>query len=310
MPTPVIPLRSISNLRGDDLEAVEAATTIGLDGLFIDLEEPRAPFPEPEREAVRRAVGEWLRGRRRGEGTRLFARVQSVSSGQMLRDLEAIAAPALEGVLVPKVDGATDIAAAVAVVAAVEDEHGLPNGSILIYPILETAESLRRAYEIVHASSRVAYMGGAVSRFGDLVQAVGYRWTPGGSESFMFRSSVLLDCLAAGMPYPVTGGSGQDTYDLEGVRRWAEEGRALGYRGSQVRAVASHVAIVNEVFSPSIEEIATWRSVVDAVDGMAAGGDDSVWSSHSNRSEALLAQSAVLGFARVGLAWAKALGMA
>ena len=48
----------------------------------------------------------------------------------------------------------------------------------MIYPILETAQGLRLAYDIAMASSRVSYMGGAVSRFGDIHQAVGFRWTP------------------------------------------------------------------------------------------------------------------------------------
>jgi citrate lyase subunit beta / citryl-CoA lyase len=242
-------IRSISNIRGDDLAAVEQATRIGLDAIYIDLEEPRTPFSEQDRSRVRGEVGDWLHDRPPGDGTRLLARVQSIWSGQMLADAEAIAGPALAGIVLPKVDGPRDVLAADALLTALESERGMAPGSLVIYPILETAQALRQAYAIAMASPRVAYMGGAVSRFGDIVQALGYRWTPGGRESFMFRSAALLGCRSAGMPYPITGASSHDVDDLTGVRRWAEEGRALGYRGSQVRALASHVAIVNEVFS-------------------------------------------------------------
>jgi len=242
-------IRSIANIRGDDLDAVVRATGIGLDAIYIDLEEPRTPFSEGDRSRVRGEVGNWLHGRSPRTRTRLLARVQSIRSGQMLADAEAIACPALAGIVLPKVGGPRDVLAADALLTALESERGLTSGSLLIYPILETAQALRQAYAIATASPRVAYMGGAVSRFGDIGQALGYRWTPGGRESFMFRSAALLDCRPAGMPYPITGASSHDVDDLTGVRRWAEEGRALGYQGSQVRALASRVAIVNEVFS-------------------------------------------------------------
>jgi citrate lyase subunit beta/citryl-CoA lyase len=105
-----------------------------------------------------------------------------------------------------------------------------------------------------------------VSKFGDIVQALGYRWTRSGRESLIFRSSALLECLAAGVRYPITGGSSQPAQDEQSVRRWAEEGRSLGYWASQIRALASHVAIVNEVFSPTDLEIAGWRQLLDRYD--------------------------------------------
>jgi citrate lyase subunit beta / citryl-CoA lyase len=178
-------------------------------------------------------------------------------------------------VLLPKVEGPAQIWAADAVASAVEADHGLAPGSILFYPILETAQALRSAYDIVSASPRVTYMGGAVSRFGDIVQSTGFVWTPGGRESLMFRSWVLADCRAAGMAYPMTGGSSVGDDDLHIVRRWAEEGRALGYRGSQVRVFEPHVAIVNEVYSPTAEELAGWRALVASADaGSVAPGAD------------------------------------
>jgi hypothetical protein len=47
-------------------------------------------------------------------------------------------------------------------------QHGLEVGATTLYPILENAQAIRQAYEIATASDRDAYMGGAVSRFGDI----------------------------------------------------------------------------------------------------------------------------------------------
>ena len=52
----------------------------------------------------------------------------------------------------------------------------------MVYPILETAQALRLAYDIAVASPRVSYMGGAISRFGDIHQALGFRWTAEGTR--------------------------------------------------------------------------------------------------------------------------------
>ena len=56
-----------------------------------------------------------------------------------------------------------------------------------------------QAYEIASASPRVRYMGGAISRFGDIHQAVGYRWSAEGTETLFLRSKVLIDARAAGI---------------------------------------------------------------------------------------------------------------
>ena len=61
-------------------------------------------------------------------------------------------------------------------------------------------------------------MGGAISRFGDIHQAVGYRWTAEGEETLFLRSKVLIDAKAAGIRYPISGMWGGATDDLDGLR--------------------------------------------------------------------------------------------
>src|SRR4030095_3792461 len=121
------------------------------------------------------------------------------------------------------------IVAADALLTNAEVEAGLAPGAVRLWPILETAQAIRLAYEIAMASPRVAVMGGAVSRFGDIHQALGYRWTPEGRETLFLRSKLLVDCRAAGIRYPVSGMGGGDTSDRSGLRRFAQELRELGY---------------------------------------------------------------------------------
>jgi citrate lyase subunit beta/citryl-CoA lyase len=226
-------VRTSLNVPGDRIDVVRSAHTHGSDAVWIDLEEPRTPISAAQREAMRVEVGAFLRSLDPIPARPLYwVRVQSIASGDTLRDLEAVACPALSAVVLPKVDGPREIHAADALITCVEADRGLVPGSILIYPILETAEALRGAYDIACASPRVGWMGGAVSKFGDIVQAVGFRWSREGNESLMFRSAALLDVRAAGIRYPITGNWGGRLDDLDGVHAWGEQGRDLGYRGS------------------------------------------------------------------------------
>jgi citrate lyase subunit beta / citryl-CoA lyase len=74
-----------------------------------------------------------------------------------------------------------------------EVESGLPLGHTVIYPVLETAQALRLAYDIAMASGRILYMGGAVSRFGDIHPCAGFPVvTPERFEKFTFTNAVRL----------------------------------------------------------------------------------------------------------------------
>lgn len=303
------PIRTLLFVPGSDDERLGRAADHGADAVMIDLEEPRTPFPEEERVRARAAVRAFLDGVPRGTGPRWFARVQPPATGQTLKDLRAVMGPALAGVLLPKVYGPQDVHGADALLTCMEAELELPRGSTAIYPILETAQSLRLAYEIAAASPRVRYMGGAVSRFGDIHQALGYRWTAEGTETLFLRSKVLIDARAAGIRYPISGMWGGATDDLDGLRRWATELRDLGYYGMMLGEPA-HVPVVNEIFSPTAAEIAYWRDL-DRLAAEAEGrADGPVVYGDANQGEGHVVHLAHVGSARRNLAWARDLGLA
>ncbi len=306
------PIRTIVFVPGSEDEQVHRAAGFGADAVVFDLEEPRTPFPEEERERARRSMRAFFDGPAgSGESPRWFVRVQPPDSGQTLKDLRAVLGPNLTGILLPKIDGPADVHRAEALLTCLEAEMGLGIGSTAIYPILETAQALRQAYDIAMASERVQYMGGAVSRFGDIHQALGYRWTAEGTETLFLRSKVLIDARAAGIRYPISGMWGGATDDFEGLRRWATDLRDLGYYGMMLGDPA-HVALVNEIFSPTEADIAYWqeldRLARDAeARGPQAGGP--VRYGDPNQGEGHVVHIAHVGSARQNLAWARDLGL-
>jgi len=177
-----------------------------------------------------------------------------------------------------------------------------------MYPILETANGLRLAYEIAMASPRVAYMGGAVSRFGDIHQAVGYRWTAEGQETAFLRAKVLLDAKAAGIRYPISGMWGGASDDLPGLTRFAETLRAEGYYGMML-GNPDHVPRVHSIFTPNEEEVAYWSDLVRLGDEAARTGVGPILYGDPNQGEGHEVHLAHVESARLNLEWARALGL-
>jgi citrate lyase subunit beta/citryl-CoA lyase len=305
----VRPLRSLLFVPGSNEEAVAVAAASGADGVVLDMEEPETPMTDAVRERAHRIVGTFLRAHERDQaGPQWFVRVRAASSGMAFGDLRAVLAPSLSGILIPKIRGPEDVVAMDALLLAAEVETGLARGSVCLYPILETADALRLAYEIAMASPRVAYLGGAVSRFGDIHQALGYRWTPEGRETLFVRSKVLLDAKAAGIRYPISGMWGGESDDLEGLRRFATELRELGYYGMML-GNPDHVARVHEVFTPSADEVAYWSDLVRLGDEGLRTGKGPILYGDPNQGEGHEVHLAHVESARLNLEWARALGL-
>ena len=301
----VRPIRTLLFCAGDRRDVLDRGWESGADAMVVDLEEPRTPFPEPARVEARELVREWVSSRGPG-GPVVFARVQPWSTGQTLKDLRAVIG--VRGILVPKVHGPADMHAADALVGCMEVDTGLPFGQTWLYPILETAQALRLAYEIAVASPRVAYMGGAVSRFGDIHQALGYRWTAEGRETLFLRSKVLIDAKAAGIRYPISGMWGGDRDDEAGLRRWCTELRDLGYYGMML-GDAVHIPVVHERFSPTSDELAYWQDLDRLATEAEASGQGPIIYGDANQGEGHVVHIAHVGSARKNLEWARGLGV-
>ena len=88
------------------------------------------------------------------------------------------------------------------------------------------------------------------------------------------KSKVLIDARSAGVPYPMSGGW-MDIHNLDGLRALAVQLKQLGYTGMHL-IHPSHVPVVNEVFSPSPEEVKHWQGLVAAMEEMRKTGGAAV----------------------------------
>jgi citrate lyase subunit beta/citryl-CoA lyase len=258
-------LRSLLFVPGNKVEWLAKAEAAGADAAVLDLEDA---VPESGKAAARERVAEAVAN---ASGTMaIFVRINPLDRWAAAEDLRAVARPGLAGVLLPKTRGPEDVVLADRMLTWCEREHGMPEGRVALVPLLESAAALRGAYEIGRAAPRVAYLGAVTGKGGDVERAVGYRWSPSGTETLELRSRVLLDVRAAGVPCPVAG-LWTAIGDLDGLRAFAEQNRSLGYEG-MLAIHPSHVPVINEVFSPGPEELDRYARLVAAVEAAQARG--------------------------------------
>ena len=302
------PIRSLLFCPGDNEAEVRACYEAGADAIMIDLEEPRTPFSEEQRVKTRKQVANILDSFPEKGGPQIFARVQPPKTGQSVKDLRAVIGRKVTGILQPKIYGPEDIHGLAAILNCMESEAGLPIGHTAIYPILETAQALRLAYEIASASPRVAYMGGAISRFGDIHQAIGFRCTPDARETLFLRSKVLIDAKAAGIRYPISGMWTGALDDETGLRAWCTELRNIGYYGMMIgnRVLLN---VVHECFTPTKEELSYWTELDELSAAADKANKERLVHGTVNQGEAHIVHQAHVGSARKNLAWARELGV-
>jgi citrate lyase subunit beta/citryl-CoA lyase len=292
------PLRSLLFVPGHRRRWIESAVASGTDGILFDLQDA---VPEEHVAEARRVVRS-AADASDGGGPAILVRVAPVDSPALDADLDAVVAPGLSGIVVPMVSAPSDVEEVAARLDRLEAARGIPAGSTVIFPLVETAAAARFSYEIASSSARVAYMGGASTPEGDIARALGFRWTAAGTETLFLRSWVLLNVRAAGVMYPISG-LWPVLDDLDGLRGFAEQTRDLGYSG-MMAIHPSHVPVINEVFTPSATDIRRWQETIDALDAARAAGAGAV------RLGATMVDAAHVRAAEVGLELARRLGVA
>jgi len=183
-------------------------------------------------------------------------------------DMMAVVCAEVEGIFISKPCGPEDVDTAASMLAEVEWRKGLPLGSTKIVPILETARSLQFAYEI-GLRERVPALVGATAKNADVARALGTVWTPGGRETAYLKSRIVMAARAAGK-LPI-GGVWQQVHDLEGLRQSSLLDRELGMSG-ELSLHPSNVTILNEIYSPSPEQVAFYQGMIAALEQAQAQG--------------------------------------
>jgi citrate lyase subunit beta / citryl-CoA lyase len=245
---------------GDSDRKFAKAAGIGADALILDLEDSVAPSMKIEARAKVAALlddrtpRDWL----------FFVRVNPFDTGMTFDDMAAVVKPGLDGLLIPKADGAPDIVRIGEALDRLEAAAGMVIGTVKIAVVAtETANAMFNLGSYTPAHPRlVALTWGAE----DLAAALGA--TANKEENGEWTSPYLLArnmCLFAASSAQVAP---LDTLytnfrDPEGLERDCRRARRDGFTG-RIAIHPDQIAIINACFSPSAEEIAEAQVIVDA----------------------------------------------
>lgn len=249
-------LRSFLYVPGHVGKMIRKGIASHADGLILNLEDGIDTAKKPEARAL---VAQLLAENPFGD-KQLMVRINAFSTEYGFADVLELARGPLPAVLLPKADSADDVKFADRLLAQCERYHGKPAGTTKLYCLIESAAGVLAAADIARVSSRVA---GLVFGSGDYACDTGCTLSEGGMELLFARSQLIAAARAAGIA-AIDAPYFKVNSDETALRASAEHARALGFDGKSLIHPA-HVALINEVFSPSATQIERARRIIAAL---------------------------------------------
>lgn len=268
MERPIRLRRSILSVPSNREKMVQKAFSLPVDYIMLDLEDS---VPVQEKEQARKRVAEIFREQDWKGKVRAY-RINSMDTPFAYRDLIDVVEAAgdrIDVIVVPKVVDPSEIKAIDYILTQIEMRMGFKESSIGLEASIETAEGMLRAGEIAFSSPRLealvfgvadygaslTMMNKGISGHGDMEEFYpGHRWHFPLSRMAMAAKAAGLAAIDA--PYG-------DYKNPEGLRRSCVLSAALGFDGKWV-IHPEQIQIINEMYTPSGEDIERCRRILDA----------------------------------------------
>lgn len=254
--------------------------SITSDNVTYDLEDSVTPTEKP---AARTALAAHLASltTRPSSIGELAIRINAPSTPHALDDLLALGAqPALDAVVIPKVDSAADLTFVADVLKHIAPERYASSSShpIKLIALVESARSILNLADICRAGTTDAvHLSGLIFASEDFAHDLSAARSPSLREFLYARSAIATHARAFDIPSTIdlvcTSFRGE-----AGAKRLAEEcvdGRGLGFNGKQC-IHPSQVAVVQRAFAPADDEV-EWSVRVLVADAKAGDGGRGAW---------------------------------
>jgi citrate lyase subunit beta / citryl-CoA lyase len=243
--------RSRLYLPGSEPKYFVNAALHGPDAVILDLEDSVHPG---EKDAARLLVRNTLRVVDFLKCERMV-RINQLPLG--VEDLNEIVPESPDMILIPKVESPNQVIEASQRIEEIKSKHSITR-PIWLMPILESAQGIENAQKIVHASEQIAALTIGLE---DYTADLGVAKTAMGSESLFARQRIVNAARAAGVQAidSVFG----DVGDIEGLRIWALNSRALGFEGMGC-VHPLQIPTIHQAFAPAQAEIEKALRIVAA----------------------------------------------
>jgi citrate lyase subunit beta/citryl-CoA lyase len=261
-------MRSFLFVPGDSERKLAKGPASGPDGLILDLEDSVAA---DRKKVAREMVLAYLKAANRS-GPKLYVRVNALDTGLTLGDLAVVMRGKPDGIVFPKCVGQPDLDRLALWLDAFEAREGIETDSTRILTI--ATESAAAVLALSAAPARhVRLMGhswGGEDLMADL-GALAKGPAPGVyDDTFKLARTVnLMAAVAAGViaydtVYP-------DIKDMDGLRAEASDAKRMGY-GGKIAIHPDQVAVIHEVFTPSVQEVDWAKRVIATFESNPSAG--------------------------------------
>ncbi|GAP11620.1 citrate lyase beta subunit [Bellilinea caldifistulae] len=246
--------RAMLYVPADDVRKIHKAAGLDVDSICLDIEDGVAVNRKSD---ARENIPAALRTINFGRSERLV-RINPLGSGLAEEDLRAVLSAQPDGIVLPKVEGADEVRWVCQHIAAAEHANGWKSGSIGLLVLIETPQALLNLREICTADPRLQ---GLIFGAEDFTGSIGASRSRDALELLYARSTVVIH--AAAFNLQAMDMVWLDLQDLEGLRREAQAGAAMGFTGKQI-IHPNQVQPVQEAFTPSEEAIQSAMRIIEA----------------------------------------------
>lgn len=250
------PRRSALYMPAANERALEKAKGISTDAIIFDLEDAVSPdSKDVARAQAVAAVNSGEYGKRE-----LTIRCNALATPWGHADVAAAAKACVSAVVIPKINSVAEVNE----VSAALDAAGAPK-EMMIWAMIETPTAIMDCRAIA-AHPRVAVL---VMGTNDLAKELRASQVPGRAPLVHSLHMALLAAREAGKV--ILDGVFNDIKNSDAFRDECVQGQQMGFDGKTL-IHPDQVAIANDVWSPSEEEVAHARDVIAAFDEALAAG--------------------------------------
>lgn len=257
--------RSWMFVPGNNEKHLRKVKDLTADVIIYDLEDA---VPDERKASARVQVKETIASRSEKVN---FVRVNALDTRYFIDDINGIMTEHLSGIMLPKVNSREDILIAAYLLGQLEEKHQLPKGGLAIVPLIETAKGLENASDIAKASERVLCLS-----FGAEDYTLDLNIEPANAEEALTyaRSKLVVASKAADKEAPIDSVY-TDFHNEAGLEQAALASKRYGFQG-KLLIHPKQIDIVNRVFSPTDEQIAEAKRIVELYEASLQKGEGAV----------------------------------
>jgi len=263
--------RSVLAVPASSDRFLNKAPMLDADMVMLDLEDAVAPAEKP---VARQKAAQAIRELDWGDKV-VGVRLNAWNTTHTVRDVLEVVSQGgerLDVVILAKTANAAEVVALDLVLTQLEREMALPVGHVGIEALIESAEGFANVRAICGASPRLEAValgpGDLAASLGMPMGVVGDVVADYPGDHFHY---VCIELLVAGRTsgLQVIDGPFLGLGDLDRLSEMAHRTRALGFDGKWA-IHPEQLAVINEAYSPTADEVARAREMIRALDEAAA----------------------------------------